>query len=384
MRGLKNITAYVEGRGLVRASIGFENGKIAYIGECGDKIESIFDGEGVALPGFIDEHVHGAGGADTMDATADALATISDFLAMEGTTAFLATTMTQSRENISRALVNVREALECFSCRGAELLGVHLEGPFISDSFVGAQPPEYVTKPDIALFDEYNALSGESIKIVTVAPETDGAPELIAHLRERGIIASIGHSGAAFRDVERAVALGASGVTHTYNAQSGLHHREIGVAGSALLFDELCCEAICDTIHISIPAIRLLIKNKPHDKLVLITDAMRAKGMADGVSELGGQRVFVKNGEARLADGALAGSVLRMNTALKNLVTLAGVDFLDAVDFATANPAKNLGLYGERGSIALGKRADITVLDKDYEVLLTVVGGEVKYRKNRS
>ena len=147
-----------------------------------------------------------------------------------------------------------------------------------------------------------------------------------------------------------------------------------------MLLDELNCEMICDTIHVSVPAIKLVIKNKPHDKFTLITDAMRAKGMPDGLSELGGQQVFVKNGEARLSDGTLAGSVLKMNVAVKNLVEKVGIGFTDAIDFATANPAKNLGVYDERGSIEVGKRADITVLDKDFNVLYTVRGGEIIYK----
>lgn len=379
MKGLKNVTAYVAGKGLVKTDIAFEDGKIVAIGKL-DNVEPIFDTDGVVLPGFIDEHIHGAGGADAMDGTEEALQTISEYVAKEGTTGFLATTMTQSPENIGKALKNVKTVREKGEYKGAEILGVHLEGPFISPKHVGAQPLEYVAKPAPETFDKYNEISGGNIKVVTLAPEVEGGLDLVKHLAKIGVVASIGHTGAKFSDVEAAVAAGATNVTHTYNAQTPLHHREAGVVGAAMLIDELNCEMICDTIHVSVPAIKIFVKNKPHDKFTLITDAMRAKGMPDGLSELGGQQVFVKNGEARLSDGTLAGSVLKMNVAVKNLVEKVGVSFIDAVDFASANPAKNLGLYDERGSIEVGKRADFAVMDKDYNILYTVIGGKVVYK----
>lgn len=378
MKGLKNVTAYIAGKGLIKTDIAIEDGKIAAIGKL--DVEPIFETDGIVLPGFIDEHIHGAGGADAMDGTEEALQTISEYVAKEGTTGFLATTMTQSPENIGKALKNVKNVREKGEYKGAEVLGVHLEGPFISPKHVGAQPLEYVAKPAPETFDKYNELSGGNIKIVTLAPEVEGGLDLVKHLKNIGVVASIGHTGAKFSDVEAAVAAGASNVTHTYNAQTPLHHREAGVVGAAMLFDELNCEMICDTIHVSVPAIRIFVKNKPHDKFTLITDAMRAKGMPDGLSELGGQQVFVKNGEARLADGTLAGSVLKMNVAIKNLVEKVGVSLTEAVDFASANPAKNLGLYDERGSIEVGKRADFAVMDKDFNILCTVVGGKLVYK----
>lgn len=378
MKGLKNVTAYIAGKGLIRTDFAIEDGKIAAIGKL--DVEPIFETDGIVLPGFIDEHIHGAGGADAMDGTEEALQTISEYVAKEGTTGFLATTMTQSPENIGKALKNVKNVREKGEYKGAEVLGVHLEGPFISPKHVGAQPLEYVAKPAPETFDKYNELSGGNIKIVTLAPEVEGGLDLVKHLKNIGVVASIGHTGAKFSDVEAAVAAGASNVTHTYNAQTPLHHREAGVVGAAMLFDELNCEMICDTIHVSVPAIRIFVKNKPHDKFTLITDAMRAKGMPDGLSELGGQQVFVKNGEARLADGTLAGSVLKMNVAIKNLVEKVGVSLTEAVDFASSNPAKNLGLYDERGSIQVGKRADFAVMDKDFNILCTVVGGKLVYK----
>ncbi len=378
MKGFKNINAYVYGQGIIKTNIGIEEGKIAYIGNDQTMITQPieFEDETVLLPGFIDQHIHGAAGADAMDGTTDALKTIAEAVASEGTTGFLATTMTQSPENILKAMNAVKEYKKENPDTGAEVIGIHLEGPFISSKHVGAQPPEYVVNPDIEVFDRYNNASGNCIKIVSLSPETEGADKLIAHLKSQFIIPSAGHTDAGFNDIEKAIKYGLSNITHTYNAQKGLHHREIGTVGSAMLFDSLNCEAICDTIHLSIPAIKLLIKNKPHDKFTLITDSMRAKHLSDGISELGGQEVIVKNGEARLKNGALAGSILKMNDAIKNLVLKCDVPFTDAVDYATANPAKNLGIFDKVGSIAIGKDANFTILDSEFNVKKTIRKGK--------
>ncbi len=379
MKCFKNALVYLEGKGLTKCSLEFGEyiTKICKKSKA-EEIEIPFDA--IVLPGFIDQHIHGAGGSDGMDGTNADISAIATTLAKEGTTSFLATTMTNSNENILKSLTAVKDYIKSDNRDGARLLGVHLEGPFIAPAHKGAQPLEHVKSPSIELFDEYNNASGNSIKIVTLAPEIDGADKLIKHLKDKKVVASIGHSGAKFADVEKAVSNGATNITHTYNAQSGLHHREVGVVGSAMLIDELNCEIIADTIHVSVPAMKLLIKNKPSDKLTLITDAMRAKGLPDGESELGGQKVMVKDGQARLVDGTLAGSVLTMNKAVENIVKKVGVDFIKAVDFATINPAKNLGIDKEVGSIKVGKRADFTVIDKDFNVLLTIRDGKIIYK----
>ena len=380
MKAFENVIAYIEGEGLKKCNILFD-GRILSIGDKIDGAEVIsLPEDAIVLPGFIDEHIHGAGGADAMDGTEEALETIATTIAAEGTTGFLATTMTQSHENITKALVAVKEYREKASAKGARLLGVHLEGPFVSPKHKGAQPLEYVINPDVSLFDKYNKASGKSIKILTIAPEEKGATELIKHVSDMGIVASIGHTGAKNEEIKLAISAGAKNVTHVYNTQSPLHHRNVGAVGSSLLYDELNAELIADTIHVSVPAIQLLLKCKPKDKLTLITDAMRAKGISDGISELGGQTVIVKDGEARLTDGTLAGSVLKMNLAIKNMVEKAGVDFLLAVDCATINPAVTLGIDGETGSIRQGKNADFAVLDKNYNVICTIRDGEIIYR----
>lgn len=382
MKGFKNVNVYVEGKGIVKTSIGFENGLITSLKE-NEELEELaaLNEEMVVVPGFIDQHIHGAKGFDAMDGTYEALEGISLALPKEGTTAYLATTMTQSPENINNALKAVKEYKELNKPEGALVLGVHLEGPFISTSMIGAQPLEYVANPNVEIFQKYQEVSGNNIRLVSLAPEVEGGEELVKYLKETGVVASLGHTAAGYNDVEKAVKAGATNVTHTYNAQKAYHHRDIGTVGAALLLDELNCELICDTIHVSVPAIKMVVKNKPHDKVTLITDAMRAKQLEDGISELGGQTVIVKNGEARLENGALAGSVLLMNHAVKNVVEKCGVSFTDAIDMASINPARNLGVDKEMGSIALGKKANLTVLDKEYNVVMTIREGVVVYSK---
>ena len=382
MKGFKNVNVYVEGKGIVKTSIGFDNGVITCL-KNNRKIEIIdnLTDDMIVVPGFIDQHIHGASGFDAMDGTLDALSGIAEALPKEGTTAFLATTMTQSPENINKALSTVKEYKDLNKAEGAEVLGVHLEGPFISKSHIGAQPLEYVAEPLVDIFKRYQEVSGNTIKLVSLAPEVEGAEELIKYLKSQNIVASVGHSAAGYDEVEKAVKAGISNVTHTYNAQKAYHHRDIGTVGAALLIDDLNCEIICDTIHVSVPAIKMVIKNKPHTKVTLITDAMRAKQLADGISELGGQTVIVKNGEARLENGALAGSVLLMNVAVKNVVEKVGVPLIDVIDMATINPARNLGVDKEMGSIALGKKANLTVLDKDFSVVMTIREGNVIYKR---
>lgn len=380
MKAFKNASVYAEGKGIIRTSVYFDD-KIRQIGGYVAGAEEIeLPENAVVLPGFIDEHIHGAGGSDAMDGNTKDLAIIAETVAKEGTTTFLATTMTQSKENILKAMRAVKEYREAAGEQGARIAGVHLEGPFIAAAHKGAQPLEYVAAPDAKTFDEYNAACGNAIKIITLAPETDGALDFIRHIVAQGTVVSVGHTGAKYAEVKAAMEAGATNVTHTYNAQSPLHHREIGVVGSALLLEDLYCELICDTIHVSVPAMQLLVKNKRADKLALITDAMRAKGLADGVSELGGQTVYVKGGEARLADGTLAGSVLRMNRALQNMVEKVGVPLTQAVDYCTINPARTLKMENEAGSIAEGKRADFAVLNDKFDVLYTVRDGKIIYK----
>ena len=379
MKHVRNVNVYVEGRGIVNTSLSFEK-RIVKIGESlGEEIslpENV-----VVVPGFIDQHIHGAGGADFMDGEGSTLETISKTLAEEGTVAYLATTVSASREKTKRALQSVKEYREQGKGKGSEVIGVHLEGPFIGLKYKGGMNESHIIPFDESLLQEWIEDSGNCVKIVTYAPEKDNAYAILRSLTKKGIVPSVGHSEATCGQITDALSNGLKSVTHTYNAQSPLHHREIGVVGSALLTDELYCELIADKIHVSVPAMQLLLKCKPKDKIILITDSMRAKGIGEGVSEIGEQKVIVKNGEARLENGTLAGSVLRMNVAIRNLVKDMGVAFTDAVDFATKNPAKALGIDSDYGTIAEGKKASFAILDKEYNVVMTIVNGEIMYKR---
>ena len=382
IKGFKNVNVFVEGLGIVKKTVLVENGKIAKIvDDCDCEGLVTLSDDKIVVPGFIDQHVHGANNSDGMYPTLEDAKNISKTIASEGVTSYLITTMTQTKENITAALVNAKNFINTYNYEGAKPIGVHLEGPFISKDFIGAQPLEYVAEPNVEVFKHYEEVSGNNIKLVSMAVEVEGAESLVSYLTSKGIVASIGHSNAKYADVEKAIKAGASNVTHTYNAQKPIHHREVGTVGAAMLFDSLACEAICDGIHLSAPAIKLLWKNKPADKFILITDAMRAKHMPDGVSELGGQVVIVKNGEARLENGTLAGSVLRMNNAVKNVMKFLDTDLETTVKYASANPAKNLGVYDLMGSIAEGKLANLVVVDKDVNVYQTIRCGKVIFEK---
>jgi N-acetylglucosamine-6-phosphate deacetylase len=366
-----------------------ENGKIHEIGPIKalpshlkkvTKIEIAEDQN--VVPGFIDVHIHGAAGADTMDATIEALHTMAKALPAEGTTSFLATTITQKHESIENALKNAAHYLKGHNDSGkADVLGVHLEGPFISKKRAGAQPMEYIIDPDIELFKHWQELAEGSIKLVTVAPELENGTNFVSYLRETGVIASIGHSDAIYEEMEKAVKAGAKQVTHLFNGMRGIHHREPGVAGSALIFKELMIELIADGIHVRPEVMKLVINAKGTEGMILITDAMRAKCLKSGVYDLGGQDVSVADGKALLADGTLAGSILKMNDSIKNILEAAGITLSEAVQMASVNPAKQLNVYDRKGSISVGKDADITILSNEYQVDLTFCRGEIAYKK---
>ena len=382
MKGFKNSWIITE-NGKIKSNLIIEEGLIKSIGDASTNDLIELPENCVVVPGFIDQHIHGAAGCDAMDGTVEDLKKIAVALASEGTTSFLATTMTQSPENIKKALASVKEYKENNFSEGAEIAGVHLEGPFISKDHIGAQPLEYVANPSVEVFKVYEEASGNTIKLVSLAPEVEGAEELIKYLSSKKIVASIGHTGATYKDVEKAVLAGATNATHTYNAMKAIHHREVGTVGSTYLFDELNAEIICDGIHVSAPAIKLLYKNKPSDKFILITDAMRAKHMADGEYDLGGQPVIVKNNEARLPNGVLAGSVLKMNLAVKNVMNFLNLPLEEVVKYATINPARNLYIDHEVGSIKEGKRANLVVLDENIDVVMTIRDGIVVYKRDK-
>ncbi len=339
------------------------------------KADEMIDGGGNYLaPGFIDIHMHGCSGGDVMDATESTLINMSRSITRTGVTGFLAATMTMDMDHIIDALYNIRECMD--KADGAEMLGCHLEGPFISREFKGAQGEEYIIAPSLPLIDQFKDI----LKIVTLAPESKGGMELVKECRKLGIVASIGHSNATYEEALEAIKAGANHITHTFNGMQPLHHRKPGVLGAAMLCD-VDCELIVDNIHSCPAAQAILLKIKGYDKLVLITDAMRACLMEEGTYDLGGQKVIVKNKEARLTGGSLAGSVLTMNTAIQNFIRNHGTSMPDAIRMASWNPARILSLEHRKGSIEAGKDADLVLFSEDIEIFETFVKGKTVYKK---
>ncbi len=380
IKGLKDVNIVTED-GVIKGNIELKEGIISNI--TSQSIKGLtFDQEVYVLPGFIDTHVHGANGSDTMDKTIKDLDNISKTLAREGTTAFLATTITEDKTSIIKALENVHQYMKGNYQEGAKLLGVHLEGPFINKGACGAQPRQYIIDADIELFEEFQKASGHSIKIVTIAPEIKGGLALIEYCHKHQIVTSIGHTLADYDTAVEAIHKGVTSITHCFNAMTGFHHRHVGVVGASFLHDEVDAELIADGIHVSKEAIQLLYKNKGIDKISLVTDAMRAKGLPDGLYELGKQQVFVKNKKALLKDGTLAGSVLPMVEAVKNIKKYLNIEIKDISKLVSVNPAKKLGIYNKKGSISIGKDADLVLLDKDYNIIMTICEGRIIYQRS--
>ena len=346
-------------------------------------------------PGFINLHIHGCAGADTMDAGEDTLTVMSRFLVQTGVTAFLPTTMTCEMPAVYNALERVREAMTVITRRrdekyelpsaeknilpGAKVLGAYLEGPFISSAYKGAQKKEHIIKADFALIKDF----ADVVRVVVLAPETleqtEKAEDFIGQCKEHNIIVSLGHSAADYDTARQAVEAGASHVTHLCNAMTGLHHRNPGLVGAALDTD-VACELITDNLHVHPVVQRLVYRTKGAAGIELITDSMRACGLPDGISELGGQTVYVENGAARLADGTIAGSVVTMNLALKNFRENTGATVPEVVRMVTENQAQELGLFEKIGSLSPGAAADITIFDENFTILHTFVDGLEVYK----
>ncbi|MED0672696.1 N-acetylglucosamine-6-phosphate deacetylase [Aneurinibacillus aneurinilyticus] len=384
---ITGIRVYAEKGTINEGYVTIQNGKILEIGQMADLKDTdgydqlfSFPDSYALLPGMIDLHIHGANGADTMDATPEAVRTMAKWLPHEGTTSFLATTMTQEVEQIERALVNVADYRKRANGPGeAEILGVHLEGPFLSPRRAGAQPVDKMINPDIVLFEKWQRIAAGAIRLVTVAPELPGGMGFVSHLAQCDVVASIGHSDATYAEVAEGVRCGLKHVTHLFNGMRGLHHREPGVVGAALLHPELLAELIVDGMHVHPEMVKLVYQQKGRSGLILITDAMRAKCLGEGTYELGGQEVIVQNGRALLADGTLAGSIVKMKDAATNAMRFIGCTLEDIVHMTAVNPAKQLGLFASKGSIAQGKDADLVVLDKEHEVVLTLCRGKIAF-----
>lgn len=333
------------------------------------------------VPGRIDLHIHGAGGADVMDGTREAIETIARKLLEEGVTGFLGTTMTASVSAIEKAIKNAREYLLQPDEQGASLLGIHLEGPFLSPFKTGAQSKEHLLLPDLPLFQYWQTLSGNRIRLVTLAPEMPGALPFISYLRETGVVPSIGHSNGTYEEGKKGITAGATHITHLFNAMTGLHHRDPGVVGAGLFQEKVKVELIPDGFHVCKELMDLAYRIKGRDGLILVSDAMRAKCMKDGYYELGGQEVMVSRGKATLKNGSLAGSVLKLDEGVKRMIRESICTLEDTIYLTSINPAKQLNVYDRKGSITPGKDGDLVVLDDQYNVVMTLCRGKVVYQR---
>lgn len=345
--------------------------KILYIGEDTPEADTEIDGGGLVLaPGFIDIHTHGCGGFDTMDC-GDAALKMSEWIIKGGTTSFLPTTVAATPENLHSALECVRAAKP--RTLGANILGAHVEGPFLAVKYKGAHEEAVLREPDFGIISDYS----DVVKVVTLAPELDGAKAFIEACSQHNIVCSIGHTGATYAQCLTALEWGAKSFTHSYNAMSPLNHREPGTVG-ALLTTDAFAEVICDNIHVAPPAQKILFVSKRHTKTILITDALSPCMVGDGSFKLGNLPVTVKNGRATLSDGTLAGSLLTMNKAVFNLSQNTGCDLWQAISCATVNPADLLGLR-TKGRIELDCDADLVLMTPECEIVRTIVGGAVRF-----
>lgn len=329
------------------------------------------------IPGFVDIHIHGYKGFDTSDGNKSGIENIAKALTVNGVTAWCPTTMTVSMEDIQTALDQIGELMK--GGEGARVLGANVEGPFINPEKKGAQSAEFVKKPNA----DFIIKNKDKIKLVTLAPEVDGGIEFIKRVTaETEVNVSVGHTAANLNRACAAFDAGARHVTHLFNAMPPLNHREPGVIGAALTDDRVYCELIADTFHIN-PVLFKILDKVIGDRLVLITDCMRAGGMPDGEYTLGGQPVSVRGIECHLSDGTIAGSILTMNKAVKNFMDAVGCPIWEAVKKASLNPARSVGEDESIGSLAVGKRADIVICDSNINIQKTIISGSLAYDCNR-
>jgi len=381
---IKGAHAITPGRDLGVVSVRIEDGRVAEVGGglVAKSGEETVDAEGLALvPGFVDIHSHGRGGADFCDATDEAFDTIGRGKLKDGVTGFLATGLTRPEEDLAemcRAAERYKERGE-----GATCLGVHLEGPFFNAEMAGAQNPAYLRKPDAAMVKRLNAIS--PIRKVSLAPELEGAEECIRELAEAGIVTSGGHSAADYDTFERSRKAGMTHLTHFCNAMMPIHHLRPTMVTGGLLADDVFVEIITDGVHLSDPMIKLIAKAKGTDRVMIITDAMCAAGEPDGMYSLGGLRVKVEKGRATLADvpydpkavvSNVAGSVALFPDCFRRFVRVTGWPLHEAIKAAGYNQLRSLGI-ADRGEIAAGQVADLVLLDDSLSPRLTIVGGKI-------
>ena len=364
----------------IAAIIATENGKITDILPYGSKPVNVDYGDKRIVPGFLDIHCHGAFEFDTNDANEEGLRNWTKNIVSEGVTGFLATTITQSEEVLTKAVANVAKVMED-GYEGAEILGIHFEGPYLDMVYKGAQPEQYIVKPTVEQFERYQAAAKGHIVYLTMATETDEDFALTRYLTEHGVVVSIGHSAATYEQAVMAYAHGARSMTHVYNGMTPFNHRANGLVGAAYRIRTMYGEIICDGNHSTPAALNNYFMSKGPDYCIMISDALMAKGTPVGSKFIfgGNEIVIYPDGSAHLTStGGLAGSTLRINQGLRILVEEAMVPFNYAINSCTINPARCIGVDDRKGAIGVGKDADLVVLDTDYSVIQTYCMGEAK------
>ena len=362
--------------GLVRTGLEIRGGRIASIGRVpqgADDVLTLPD-SGWLAPGLVETHMHGALGRDVMEASSEALDTVSHFLVRHGVTTWLPTTLACPAEDLARVLAAIASRMRGPGAGGARIGGAHLESNFLAPRFVGAQPPEYLAPPDDEALAEVLRRYHETIRIVTLAPELPGALELTARLVGMGIVVSVGHTDATIEVVRAAVDHGASRVTHLCNAQRGLHHREPGVVGAGLTLDALTCEVIADGIHVHPAVLELVARCKGVQGTALVSDALPGTGLGPGWHAFGDRQVQIQEGVARLPDGTIAGSILTLDRAVRQARDWMKLDVASAIRMASETPARSAAL-NDIGSIEPGKRADLVWFTDALEVRATWMDG---------
>ena len=340
--------------------------------------EYVIDADGAwVVPGFIDSHIHGSNLADTMDASHHALDTMGAFQANHGVTSYLPTTGTASGQRIQAVLENFSTYSQ--ETPGATPLGLHLEGPYLNVARKGAQPAKYLRAPNR---DEYTGwIDSGLVKLITLAPELAGSLQMIEYGIAHGVEFAAGHSSASYEQLLAAADKGLRQATHLFNGMEPLHHRRPGVVGAVLSDERIYAQVIADGIHLHPAIVKLVVHSKGAERTILITDAMRAAGLADGKYELLGQSVSIKDGACYIANGHLAGSTLTMEQAVRNAIAFSGITLQQAVTMASYTPARALGLEAHKGQLTSGADADITLLDRNLEVIKTIVGGNLVYAR---
>lgn len=341
----------------------------------------VYDLNGYTVtPGFVDLLVHGGNGSGFADDDEKAIGSISEFFFQHGTTGLLASLFSKKMNLLKKDMIRIADYIE--SHKDSNVWGIHMEGPFINPKIKGAHKLEYLWESNVDTWNELNESSRGHIKIMTISPEIPGNIDVIRTAASQGVVPSIGHTLAMYEDIEKAIDNGAAHVTHMFNAMRPFHHREAGIMVAALLKKELKVELIADGIHVHPIVMQLLHNIKGSGGIILVTDAIRASGMPDGEYHFMDQKIIVKQKKAFLENGTLAGSTLTMEEAVRTMVRDVGVPITDAVRMASLNGAKVLGVEHKKGILAVGKDADIVIMDDDFNVHATIYEGKVKFQKN--